>query len=152
MSKLSKFVGRVLNANGHAQIVSYSFWGILVAGMLWDFCDDCLPNTLLAVWGTVSALVLVSAIWLPRKATVTLLVADMVLSAIVLSIYVLHEPHYVAQMVYNVKADGAFDKVETTVTQYFTDAMLMWMTAHSAYLANLLQRQELESRRFHNGL
>ena len=78
------------------------------------------------------------------------LVADMVLSAIVLSIYALHEPHYVSTMVYNVKADGTFIKLEHTVTEWFTAIMLVWMTAHSAYLANLLQRQELESRRFHN--
>lgn len=152
MSKLSKFVSKVLNANGPAQIVSYSFWGVLVAGVLWDYCDDCLPNALLASWGGVSALVLVSAIWLPRKATIALLWLDMVLSAIVLSIYAMHEPHYVSQMVYNVAADGVFQKVELSITTYFTDAMLVWMTAHSAYLANLLQRQELESRRFHSGV
>ena len=150
MTKLQSFIAKVASANGPAQIVSYSFWGVLVAGMLWDYCDGCLPNALLALWGGVSALVLVSCIWFTRKATMAFLVADMVLSAIVLSIYALHEPHYVSTMVYNVKADGTFIKLEHTVTEWFTAIMLVWMTAHSAYLANLLQRQELESRRFHN--
>lgn len=152
MNKLTSFVGKVLNANGPAQIVSYSFWGVLVAGMLWDYCDDCLPNALLASWGAVSALVLVSAIWLPRKATIALLWLDMVLSAMVLSIYAMHDPHFVSQITYNVRDNGEFMKVEGSITTYFTDAMLVWMTVHSAYLANLLYRQDLESRRFHNEL
>ena len=151
MSRLSKFTQRVLNANGQAQIVSYSFWGVLVAGSLWDFCDECIPNALIGSWGGVSALVLLVAIWGSKKSLQGVLVADMVLSMVILSMYIFHDPHYISTMVYNVAADGTFKKIEGDVEHWFTVAMLVWMTIHSAYLANLIQRQELESRRFQNG-
>ena len=139
-----------MSANGPAQLVSYSFWGVLVAGSLWDFCDECIPNVLIGSWGGVSALVLVVAIWGSKKALQGVLVADMVLSMVILSMYIFHDPHYISTMVYNVAADGTFKKIEGEVEHWFTVAMLVWMTIHSAYLANLIQRQELESRRFHN--
>jgi len=139
-----------MSANGPAQLVSYSFWGVLVAGSLWDFCDECIPNVLIGSWGGVSALVLVVAIWGSKKALQGVLVADMVLSMVILSMYIFHDPHYISTMVYNVAADGTFKKIEGDVEHWFTVAMLVWMTIHSAYLANLIQRQELESRRFHN--
>lgn len=149
-SCLKEFIHRVLSANGPAQIVSYSFWGVLMAGMLWG--ASCVPKTILLIWGAVSLVVLISAIWFSKRATINLLWLDMFLSATVLAMYIMYTPEYVSIMVYNVKADGAFDKLELDVTQWFTDAMLIWMTLHSAYLANLFQRQELESRRFRNGL
>jgi hypothetical protein len=151
MSKLSKFIQRVLNANGPAQIVSYSFWGVLVAGSLWDFCDKCIPNALIGSWGAVSALVLPVAIWGSKSSLKAVLVADMVLSMVLLSMYAFHDPHYVSTMVYNVAQDGTFQKVEGDIEHWFTVAMLVWMVMHSAYLANLVQRQQLESRRFQNG-
>lgn len=151
MSKLSKFVGRVLSANGPAQIVSYSFWGVLVAGSLWDFCDKCIPNALIGSWGAVSGLVLPVAIWGSKSSLKAVLVADMALSMVILSMYAFHDPHYVSTMVYNVANDGTFQKVENDIEHGFTVAMLVWMVIHSAYLANLIQRQELESRRFQNG-
>lgn len=85
---------------------------------------------------------------MPKTALKAVLVADMALSAIVLAIYAMHEPHFVSTMVYNVKADGSYVKLEHSVTEWFTMAMLVWMTMHSAYLANLIQRQLLEEKRF----
>lgn len=152
MQKLSAFVGRCLNANGPAQIVSYSFWGVLVSGMMWDFCNDHLPNVLLAVWGLVSFGILPVAIWCSKTILKNLLLVDMFLSAIVLSIFTMHDPHYVSQMVYNVKASGEYVKLDHTISEWFNAAALVWMTLHSAYLADLLRRQILEMERFRNEL
>lgn len=147
---LKGFTQKVLSANGPAQIVSYSFWGVLVAGSLWDFCNECLPNALLALWGGVSALVLVAAIWASKCVLKGVLVADMVISMIVLFMYGMHDPHYVSTMVYNVAQDGTFIKIEGDIEHGFTMAMLVWMVMHSAYLANLIQRQQLEQERFNS--
>jgi hypothetical protein len=147
LDKLLQFIDRVKSANGPAQIVSYSFWGVLIAGMLWDFCEKCIPQEMLIAWACISGCVLVSAIWFSRKITIYTLVADMVLSAVIMCIYFMHEPEYVSTMVYNVAADGTYKKLEHSVSEWFTALALLWMTFHSLYLANLLQRQELEHQR-----
>jgi len=139
-----------MTANGQAQIVSYAFWGVLLAGMLWNFCDACLPQELLAAWGLTSFATLPAAIWSTRRVLKVLLIVDMVLSAVILSIYVTHEAHYVSTMVYNVKASGEFVKIEQSVSEWFTEFAIIWVVLHSAYLANLFQRQELEMRRLKN--
>lgn len=148
MEKLRAFTKKVLNANGPAQIVSYSFWGVLIAGMMWNFCPEHLPNAVLALWGGVSAGVLVVAVFGSKRALKGFLLADMAISGVVLAVYGMHDPHYVAQMVYNVAADGSFIKVEGDIEHGFTLAALVWMLLHSAYLANLIQRQQLEQERF----
>jgi hypothetical protein len=150
MNKPSTFWRKVMTANGQAQIVSYAFWGALLAGMLWDFCDECLPNWFLAIWGVVSFASLPVAIWGSRPKLKQLLILDMVLSSVVLSIYVMHEPHYVSQMIYNVKASGEYVKIEQTISDRFSELAIIWMMLHSAYLANLFQRQELELERLRN--
>lgn len=152
MNKFTAFLNRVNSASGEAQIFSYAFWGVIVAGVLWDYCDGCLPNELLALWGAVSGLALVSSIYMSKRATESLLWLDMAIGMVVLSIYALHEPHYVSTMVYNVKADGTFIKLDHSITEWFTMVMLVWMAAHCAYLANLLHRQQLEERRFKDEL
>ena len=149
MDALKSFIAKVANANGPAQIVSYSFWGVLIAGMLWDFCLGCLPQPLLALWGVVSVAVLLTSIWCPKKVTQSLLWADMVISAVVLSIIAMHDPH-VTKVMYAVTDSGEFVKHE--VSDAFTVIAVAWMTLHGAYLANLLQRQELEFKRMHNEL
>lgn len=148
MQRLNLFWNKVKNANGQAQIVSYSFWGVLLAGMLWGFCTDHLPNTLLLVWGSVSAVSLPVAIWCSKRTLRYTLMLDMLLSAIIATTYFMHDPHYVTTLVYNVDASGHFQKVESDISMWFTEAALLWMIIHSAYLANLIQRQELESERF----
>ena len=152
MDKLKSFWGKVLNANGHAQVVSYSFWGVLIAGMLWDFCEGCIPHELLFVWGAISFIVLPVSIWGSRQAIKVTLLADMFLSAIVMMMYFMHQPHFVDQLIYNVKASGEFVKMEHSITEWFTSFALAWMTLHSAYLANLIHRQQLERVRFHHDL
>ena len=145
MIKLKEFYKSVANANGSAQVLGYSFWGVLMAGMLWDFDQDELYPALLAGWASLSVLVLVSAIWCSKKITQELLLLDMVVSAIVLAIVAMHDEE-VMRIMYTVQSDGHF--IKSYVSQWFTVAGLAWMSVHGAYLANLLQRQRMEMERF----
>lgn len=147
MTKLKAFIKKVAGANGPAQILSYSFWGVLIAGMLWDFCNSCLPQPLLVVWSAASLVILASAIWCSKKTTMYALWIDMILSAVVLSIVAFHEPH-ITKIVYTVQDSGEFSK--SHVSEVFTIIALVWTTLHGAYLANLLQRQILEAEMFND--
>ena len=152
MNKLLQFIGKVKSANGPAQIVGYSIWGVVLAGMLWDFDPDYLNQDLLFIWGVVSFTVLPVAIWCKKSTLQLVLVTDMLLSAVVLSYYMMYDPEYATQMIYRVDNAGNFWKVEQDISCLFTQIALAWSLLHSAYLANLVQRQNLEARRFHNGL
>lgn len=145
MSKLKAFSNSILNANGPAQILGYSFWGVLMAGMLWDFAPEALPQEGLAAWATISVLVLFASIWASKAFTKWMLVMDMFISAVVLSIVCHHDPE-VMRIMYTVQSDGHF--IKSYVSDYFTITALAWMVIHGAYLANLTQRQMLEQRRF----
>jgi len=147
MKNLSTFVGRCLNANGPAQIVGYAVWGVVLAGMLWDFDPKELYRGLLSAWAIISVLVLVSCIWLSKKITQELMLLDMVISAIILSIVAMHDPD-IERVMYTYGNDGHF--VKTMVSDWFTMAGLGWMVIHGAYLANLLQRQRMECQRFND--
>ena len=145
MIKLKQFYKSIANANGSAQVLGYSFWGVLMAGMLWDFDPKELHHPLLAGWAALSVLVLVSSIWCSKKITQELLLLDMVVSAIVLAIVAMHDEE-VMRIMYTVQSDGHF--IKSYVSQWFTVAGLAWMSVHGAYLANLLQRQRMEMERF----
>ena len=45
---------KVMSANGPAQMLSYSFWGVLMAGMWSGLCGKCYPFELLLLWGCLS--------------------------------------------------------------------------------------------------
>tara|TARA_R110002153_G_scaffold41947_2_gene119482 strand:+ start:223 stop:666 length:444 start_codon:yes stop_codon:yes gene_type:complete len=145
MSKLNAFKKSIVGANGPAQIVSYAFWGVLIAGMLWDFSPASLSRYLLMGWASVSALVLVSCIWFYKDLTQKLLLLDMVISAVVLAIIITHD-NEIQRIMYTVKADGHF--IKHYVSDIFTIIAVGWMVVHGAYLANLTQRQVLEHKRF----
>lgn len=149
MNGLKHFINKVRSANGSAQMVGYSIWGVVIAGMLWDYDPDYLHQELLFAWGSVSFLVLPVAIWCRKKVLQSVLVIDMILSAMVFMLYVMYDPEFATQMVYRVDNAGNFWKVEKSVSCTFTQVALLWSVVHSAYLANLTQRQDLESRRFH---
>lgn len=147
MEKLKQFFKSIANANGPAQVVGYSFWGVLMAGMLWDFDPKQLYHELLCAWAVISVLVLFSYIWLSKKITQEFMLLDMVVSAIILSIVAMHDPE-VERALYTYGSDGHF--VKTMVSDWFTIAGLGWMVIHGAYLANLLQRQRMECQRFND--
>lgn len=147
---LSGFYNKIQTANGPAQIVSYAVWGTIVAGMLWGFCPDHLPHWLLTIWGGLSVTTLVTTIWFSRPVTKNLLVLDMILSMVVLMLYVMHDPH-TTQIIYTVDASGNFVRpkmVMDQVAHHFHTIGVVWMVLHSAYLAHLINRQELETKRF----
>jgi hypothetical protein len=148
MEKLSLFVSRCLNDNGQAQIVGYAVWGFVLAGMLWDFAPEQLYQEILFVWGVMSFLVLIIGIWCSKKALQYVLMADMLLSMVVLLMYSMYDPTFATQMVYRVDDKGNFWKAEQEVSCVFTNTALVWSVLHSAYLANLIQRQILEQERF----
>jgi len=148
MTKLQQFCKKVASANGQAQIVSYSLWGVLLAGMFWDACPDHVPNPVLAAWGALSLACLPVAIWAPKKILQVLLVADMVLTTVIAAMYFAHDPE-ATTLVYKVQESGEF--VQSSVSMVFSEIALVWMIAHSLYLANLIQRQILEAKRFTNG-
>ena len=145
MNKLKQFFNSVTNANGPAQIVGYSFWGVLMAGMLWDFDPKELYRELLSAWALISILVLLACIWCSKKVTQELMLLDMVISAVVLAIVVMHDTE-VERVMYTYSSDGHF--VKTMLSDWFTMAGLGWMVIHGVYLANLMQRQQLEMKRF----
>lgn len=147
MRKLKQFYKSIINANGPAQVLGYSFWGVLMAGMLWDFDPKELNHFLLSGWAAISVLVLLASIFCSKKITQDILLLDMVVSAVVLAIVAMHHDDMMRVM-YTVQSDGHF--VKSYVSHWFTVAGLCWMTVHGAYLANLLQRQRLESKRFNN--
>jgi hypothetical protein len=145
------FYEKIQTANGPAQIVSYAVWGTIVAGMIWGYCPEHIPNALLAFWGALSVSTLFTVIWLRRSVTKHLLVLDMVVSMVVLMMYVMHEPH-MTSITYFVDDQGNFvrpKEVMNMVSHHFHTVGIVWMVLHSAYLANLMHRQELEAKRFH---
>lgn len=149
MTKLSEFIRRVLSANGPAQIVGYSAWGVILAGMLWDFAPDYLHQELLLVWGAASFAVLPIAIWCSKRTLQYALMVDMVLSMVVLALYAMYDPQYATEITYRVDDSGMIGgKHMHDISCWFTQLGLFFMTTHSAYLANLTQRQIFEARRF----
>lgn len=152
MSKLWRFIDQIRSANGPAQLVGYSAWGVILAGMLWNYAPDYLHQELLLMWGLASAIVVPVAIWANKRVLQYVLMLDMVLSMLVLALYSMYDPQFATEITYRVDNSGMIGgKLVHDLSCWFTQLGLFFMTAHSAYLANLTQRQILESRRFHDG-
>lgn len=146
-------VHSVITANGPAQMLTYSFWGVLIAGMFYDYCDMCIPNELIIFWGAISAIITPAVMWFRREILKNLLILDFVVSAIILAIFVMHEPHSTTPVYYSMGANGSVAAVRPTtdghsVSDWFHASALVWMCLHALYLANLTQRQILERKRF----
>ena len=141
---------KVMSANGPAQLLTYSFWGILMAGMFNGVC--CISTPLLIAWGTVSLLILPATIWASTTTIRNLVLLDVLISAYILAIFTLHEPHVVAPVYYSFDGAGIATARDTGQTHGLSDwfhaSALIWMTAHALYLADLLNRQILEKKRF----
>lgn len=153
---LRKTYKSVRSANGPAQMLSYSFWGVLIAGMFEGICEVCITPNMLLTWGTISLLIVPATIWLDRKFLLALLLADLVMSAWILVIFILHEPNVIQPIYYTMGANGmtsAFrPTMEHKVSEWFHSASLVWMIFHALYLADLTNRQILEKKRFQNEL
>lgn len=149
MNRLSEFVRQIMGANGPAQLVGYSAWGVILAGMLWDFAPEHLYQELLLAWGGASLLVLPIAIWANKRLLQYILMVDMILSMVVLALYFSYNPQFSTEITYRVDDSGMIGgKLMHDVSCWFTQLGLLFMALHSAYLANLTQRQILEKKRF----
>lgn len=149
MGKLNSFIQKILSANGPAQLLGYSAWGVILAGMLWDYAPDYLHQELLLAWGGASLAILPIAIWCSKRLLQYTLMVDMVLSMVVLALYSMYEPQFSTEITYRVDNSGMIgEKLMHDISCLFTQAGILFMTMHSAYLANLTQRQILETKRF----
>lgn len=141
-----------MSANGQAQMLTYSFWGVLMAGMLSGVCDMCITPTMLMTWGAVSILVAYATVWMDKKWLRNILLVDTALSAWILAILVFHEPHNVDPVYYSFSVDGISSRSVSSdghsVSDWFHILSLIWMTLNGIYLADLTNRQLLETRRF----
>jgi len=141
---------KVMTANGPAQMLTYSFWGVLMAGMFQGVCEVCFPNELLLFWGAVSAAVVPITIWCDRSWLRNVLLLDVVISAYVLFKFMMFEPHAVQQVYYTMTVSGmqAGHGEAHSLSDWFHASALIWMTLHALYLADLTNRQILEKKRF----
>jgi|TARA_R110002167_G_C12454747_1_gene632120 hypothetical protein len=143
---------QVLNANGPAQMISYGFWGVIVAGLFYGVDTSCYPNWLIITWGVVSASVIPFTIWGGKSLLKFTLLLDTVLSAYILTLFLMHVPH-TTEFVYSISTLNGIKEASrgmshTSVSEWFHAVALVWMSFHSIYLANLTQRQILEKKRF----
>lgn len=145
-------IKKVLSANGPAQMLTYSFWGVLMAGMFQGVCEMCVPNSTLALWGAISAAVVPITVWCNKSWLRNILLLDVVVSAYILSVFMLHKPHTYNPVYYSINAAGEAAVREVggghAVSDWFHVTALIWMTLHAIYLADLTNRQILEKKRF----
>lgn len=143
---------KVRTANGPAQHLSCAVSGFIMAGMFIGMIDQWLICT----WATMSLLVMIATVWLPRKLLEATLVADFVLTMVVLFQYLMYEPPKPMHPVYySTGANGmtaavrpSMDMPMTYLDEIFHSAALIWLALWSLYLANLVHRQILEHKRF----
>lgn len=151
MSGLRSTYQKVVSANGPAQMLTYSFWGVLMAGMFQGVCDMCFTSELLIFWGVVSGSVAIATVWFPLAWLRNLLLLDVVLSAYIMAVFLMHEPH-VTEFVYMTMTNEGMRTRSTdsghTMADWFHASALIWMTLHAVYLADLTNRQILEKKRF----
>lgn len=146
---------KVMSANGPAQMLTYGFWSVLVAGMFYQVDPMCFPDHLILTWGLLGFAVIPAAIWgSPNMLKYTLLL-DMFVTAVILTKFFMHEPHVAQHAIYHFNTANGWESSTRqthmeghTIAEWFHGAALVWMSLHSLYLANLIQRQQLEKKRF----
>ena len=145
-------IEKVRNANGPAQHIACAMCGLIMAGMFVNHVE----TTLICIWGSMSVFVVLATVWLPRILLKYTLLADFMLSMVVLFQYMMYEPPKPMQPVYySMGMDGMQAATRpmthmamTTVDEVAHAAALIWLAGWSLYLANLVHRQILEHKRF----
>lgn len=149
---IRKTVEKIMSANGPAQMLTYSFWGVLMAGMWTGLCGKCYPSELLLLWGFLSASITPITIWCNPVWLRNVLLADVLVSAYIMVIFFLPEPHTMSSIAYYVNTvDGivaAERNTKHSMSDWFHALSVVWMTLHALYLADLTNRQILEKKRF----
>ena len=145
-------IEKVRSANGPAQHIACAMCGLIMAGMFTGHVD----TTLICIWGSMSVFVVLATVWLPRILLKYTLLADFVLSMVVLFQYLMYEPPKPMAPVYYSTGMNGMEAVSrpmthmpmTTVDEVAHAAALIWLAGWSLYLANLVHRQILEHKRF----
>lgn len=145
-------IEKVRSANGPAQHIACAMCGLIMAGMFVNHVD----TTLICIWGSMSVFVVLATVWLPRILLKYTLLADFVLSMIVLFQYLMYEPPKPMTPVYYTNSMNGMEAASrpmthmpmTTVDEVAHAAALIWLAGWSLYLANLVHRQILEHKRF----
>lgn len=138
----------IKTANGPAQHIACSMVGITYAGMFYKM----VPDLILISWVGTSILVAMSVIWLNKKILMATLIADFVLSMMVLTFYLMHDPAPTGPVYYSMNIGGiarhAPDEMSMNGIEIFSHGLATVMMAFwSLYLANLVHRQILERER-----
>lgn len=141
---------KVMRANGPAQMLTYAFWGVLMAGMFQGVCDMCFPVELLIAWGLISLSVVPVTVWCSPVILRGVLLLDVVVSAYIMVVFLTHEPHVVQPIYHVMSIDGMTTREMGghSSSDWFHASALIWMTLHAIYLADLTNRQILEKKRF----
>lgn len=141
---------KVVTANGPAQMLTYAFWGVLMAGMFHGVDSEVFPFELLMCWGIISASVVPATVWCSLSVLRNVLLMDVVLSAYILVVFITHEPAVVQHTYHVMAVDGMRTRNAGghSTSDWFHAASLIWMTLHAVYLADLTNRQLLEKKRF----
>ena len=138
----------VRSANGPAQHIACAVIGITYAGMFYHM----VPLPILTGWVVTSVLVAVSVIWLSKKILKLSLIADFVLSMLVLTFYLMHDPAPNGSVYYTAHLGGvtryAPQEMSMNMIEMFSHGLACGIMAlWTVYLANLVSRQELERQR-----
>lgn len=138
----------IRTANGPAQHIACAIIGISYAGMF--YC--MVPDPILIGWVLSSVMVAVSVIWLSKRILLAALIADFVLSMLVLTFYLMHDPAPVGPVYYSMSlgnvARYAPQEMSMNIIEMFSHGLAsVIMAAWSLYLANLVHRQMLERER-----
>jgi len=138
----------IRSANGPAQHIACSIVGITYAG----FCYKKITNPILIGWVLSSVLVAVSVVWLSKKILMATLLVDFVLSMMVLTFYLMHDPAPTGPVYYSMNLGGvarhAPQEMSMNMVEMFSHGLAtVIMAAWSLYLANLVHRQILERTR-----
>ena len=147
---------KVRTANGPAQHLACAVCGLIMAGMFVGHVN----TTLVCFWGGLSLVVILATVWMPRELLKYTLLADFFLSTVVLFQYVMKPDPAILTPVYHVMTASGMQQANrpthilsmSMVEQYAHMAALIWLALWSLYLANLVQRQILEHKRFLNDI
>ena len=138
----------IRTANGPAQHLACAVIGVSYAGMFYHM----VPTPILIGWVVSSVMVAVSVIWLSKRILLGALLADFVLSMLVLTFYLMHDPAPNGSVYYTAHLGGVTRYAPQEMSMNFIEMfshglacgiMALW----TVYLANLVSRQELERQR-----
>ena len=138
----------IRTANGPAQHLACAVIGVSYAGMFYHM----VPTPILIGWVVSSVMVAVSVIWLSKRILLGALLADFVLSMLVLTFYLMHDPAPNGSVYYTAHLGGvtryAPQEMSMNFIEMFSHGLACGiMAAWSLYLANLVHRQMLERQR-----